>query len=198
MEKLWTLSDTCTPRADVNIYTQAIMDIGATVCTRRNPLCAYCPLTQNCVARITGKQHEIPAPKKAKARRERRVFMLVAQREDDSVLLERRPESGVWGGLWCLPEFETESAARLFATRSLRMPQPEPRTLDLIEHAFTHFDLVVTPLLTRCDGPAGVMEAPPSLWYNPRQPARIGLPAPIKVLLAGLTEASLFDERVAR
>lgn len=193
VEKLWALSDRCTPHEKVEIYTQAIMDIGATVCTRRNPLCAYCPLTEKCVARLENKQHEIPAPKKAKARREKHVYMLVAQREDDSVLLERRPDSGVWGGLWCLPEFETESAARVFATQSLRLPQPEPRHLDLIEHAFTHFDLIVTPLLTRCEGPTGVMEAPRSLWYNPRQPARIGLPAPIKTLLAGLTDPIMSD-----
>jgi A/G-specific adenine glycosylase len=188
VEKLWALSEKCTPHERVDTYTQATMDIGATVCTRRNPLCAYCPLTAGCKARLLGKQHEIPAPKKARARRERHVFMLVAQREDESILLERRPETGVWGGLWCLPEFESESAARDFAFQSLRLPQPEPRPLDLIEHAFTHFDLVVTPLLTRCEGFAGVMEAPRSLWYNPRQPARIGLPAPIKALLEGLSE----------
>jgi A/G-specific adenine glycosylase len=197
VEKLWKLADECTPHESVDVYTQAIMDVGATVCTRRNPLCAYCPLTAECVARRLGKQHEIPAPKKSRARREKRVFMLVAQREDCSVLLERRPESGVWGGLWCLPEFETESAARLFATQSLKLPQPEPRHLDLIEHAFTHFDLIVTPLLTRCEGPVGVMDAPRSLWYNPRDPARIGLPAPIKTLLTGLTSPTMFDERAA-
>jgi A/G-specific adenine glycosylase len=73
----------------------------------------------------------------------------------------------------------------------------EPTHLSLIEHAFTHFDLVVTPLLTRCAGPVGVMDAPRSLWYNPRHPARIGLPAPIKTLLAGLTDRTLFDERLA-
>jgi A/G-specific adenine glycosylase len=194
VEKLWMLSDQCTPHEKVEIYTQAIMDIGATVCTRRNPLCAYCPLTETCVAGRENKQHEIPAPKKARARREKHVYMLVAQKEDDSVLLERRPDIGVWGGLWCLPEFETESAARLFATQSLRLPQPEPRHLDLIEHAFTHFDLIVTPLLTRCEGPMGVMEAPRSLWYNPRQPARVGLPAPIKTLLTGLADPIMSED----
>jgi len=194
IEKLWTLSDQCTPHEKVEIYTQAIMDIGATVCTRRNPLCAYCPLTETCVARRENKQHEIPAPKKARARREKHVYMLVAQKEDDSVLLERRPDTGVWGGLWCLPEFETESAARLFATQSLRLPQAEPRHLDLIEHAFTHFDLIVTPLLTRCEGPMGVMDAPRSLWYDLRQPARVGLPAPIKTLLTGLADPIMSED----
>ncbi|HVY79760.1 MAG TPA: A/G-specific adenine glycosylase [Steroidobacteraceae bacterium] len=197
-DKLWRLADECTPSENVDVYTQAIMDVGATVCTRRKPLCTYCPLREWCYARRTGKQDEIPAPKRARSRHSKHVFMLVALRdEDSSVLLERRPESGVWGGLWCLPEFDTETAARAFALQTLRAPQTEPTHLSLIEHAFTHFDLIVTPLLTRCAGPAGVMDAPRSLWYNPRQPARIGLPAPIKTLLTGLTERTLFDEPLA-
>ena len=197
IEKLWQLAEACTPTENVDVYTQAIMDIGATVCTRRKPLCTYCPLREWCYARRTSKQSEIPAPKRARARHSKHVFMLVAMRdEDSSVLLERRPESGVWGGLWCLPEFDTESAARAFALQTLRAPQPEPTHLNLIEHAFTHFDLVVTPLLTRCAGQVGVMDAPRSLWYNPRDPARIGLPAPIKTLLTGLTGRTLFDEQL--
>lgn len=197
VEKLWQLAAECTPSENVDIYTQAIMDIGATVCTRRKPLCAYCPLRDWCYARRLGKQNEIPAAKKAKARRSKHVFMLVAMRdEDSSVLLERRPDSGVWGGLWCLPEFDTESAAQLFAAQTLRAAEVHPKHLGPIEHAFTHFDLVVTPLLARCEGPSGVMEAPKSLWYNPRDPARIGLPAPIKTLLTDLTDRTLFDSRL--
>ena len=195
VEKLWTLADGCTPADHVDVYTQAIMDLGATVCTRTRPLCTYCPLRDWCFARRMGKQNEIPAPRRAKARRSKHVFMLVALRDEDStVLLERRPENGVWGGLWCLPEFDTETAARSFATQTLREAQLEPQHLNLIEHAFTHFDLVVTPLLTRCQGSAAVMDAPRSLWYNPREPARVGLPAPIKTLLTGLTDRTLFDE----
>ncbi len=200
-EKLWKLSDACTPSENVDVYTQAIMDIGATVCTRRKPLCSYCPLAQGCFALRTGRQHEIPAPRQvsglARVRRSRHVFMLVALREDNTILLERRPDSGVWGGLWCLPEFDTESAARSYASVSLRAAEVEPQHLSLIEHTFTHFDLVVTPLLTRCEGAASSLDEPQSLWYNPRTPARIGLPAPIKTLLTGLTDPTLFDERVA-
>ena len=123
--------------------------------------------------------------------------MLVAMREDGSVLLERRPESGVWGGLWCLPEFDTASAASAFARQFLHQAQIEPQPLGVVEHAFTHFDLVITPLLTRCAGSAAVMDAPRSLWYNIHIPARIGLPAPVKTLLEQLASGSLFDERIA-
>jgi A/G-specific adenine glycosylase len=194
IERLWQLAERCTPQAHVAVYTQAIMDLGATVCVRRKPLCALCPLCEWCLARKSGRQNEIPAPRRAtRARRIRQVFMLVAVREDRTVLLERRPESGVWGGLWCLPEFDTLSAARVYADQSLRRLQGEPEALEIMRHGFTHFDLVISPLLTRCSGPASVMDDSQSLWYNTLEPARIGLPAPIKTLLDRLADPTLFD-----
>jgi len=119
--------------------------------------------------------------------------MLVAMRDDGSVLLERRPENGIWGGLWCLPEFDTESAASVYAGRTLHAAQAQPKPLTTVEHAFTHFDLVITPLLTACTGQAGVMDTIPTVWYNTRRPARIGLPAPIKTLLDELAAPTMFD-----
>jgi A/G-specific adenine glycosylase len=159
-------------------------------------LCTYCPLSEGCFAKATGRQSELPTPRVAKgARRSREIFMLVAMREDGSVLLERRPETGIWGGLWCLPEFETVSAARIYVGNTLESAQAQPKPLSTVEHAFTHFDLVITPLLTMCAGQAGVMDTIPTLWYNARVPARIGLPAPIKTLLENLSSPSLFDSR---
>jgi A/G-specific adenine glycosylase len=119
--------------------------------------------------------------------------MLVAVREDRSVLLERRPDSGIWGGLWCLPEFNTLSAAKVFADQSLKQPQLEPQALEMMQHSFTHFHLVISPVLTRCSGPAGVMDETQSLWYNTQEPARVGMPAPIKTLLDRLADPILFD-----
>ena len=186
-ERLWELSDRCTPADQVDTYTQAIMDLGATLCTRHKPLCAYCPLTGECFARATGRQHEFPAPRPQRSRPTRKVFMVVAVLADGSVLLERRPESGIWGGLWCLPEFDTASAASSYIRQQLLDVRTEPQALSSVEHAFTHFDLVITPMLAPCTGPAGVMDAAQTVWYNTREPARIGLPAPIKSLLEELT-----------
>jgi A/G-specific adenine glycosylase len=194
-ERLWQLADDCTPNEHVDTYTQAIMDLGATVCTRRKPLCAYCPLSEGCVARRTGRQHELPSPRPARERRTRKVFMLVAMRDDGSVLLERRPESGVWGGLWCLPEFGTSTAALSYAGSSLKIMRGEPQALGLVEHAFTHFDLVITPLLVRCAEGAGVAEGTANVWYDTRSPARVGLPAPVKTLLEELSSPTTFDTR---
>ena len=195
--RLWALSERCTPEQQVADYTQAVMDLGATVCVRRKPLCEYCPLAAGCFARRTGRQHELPSPRAPRARPARRVFMVVALHADGSVLLERRPEHGVWGGLWCLPEFATATAAQAFIRQSLAAAAVEPQPLSTLEHAFTHFSLVITPLLLRCAGAAAVVDEARSLWYNPKAPARIGLPAPISALLARLSGETMFDARPA-
>jgi A/G-specific adenine glycosylase len=209
LEKLWSLAEECTPAKGVDVYTQAIMDLGATVCVRRNPSCGACPVSATCVAYRDGRQHELPSPKPARARRIRQVYMLAAVREDGDVLLERRPERGVWGGLWCLPEFATAAQAADYAQSALRGVSARPVPLEAVEHTFTHFDLVITPLLAHCSGsasPAGPGPVPAgrpqtggaTLWYRARQPAKLGLPAPIRLLLAALAGASglqpqLFD-----
>jgi A/G-specific adenine glycosylase len=197
VKRLWELSDRCTPGSRVAEYTQAVMDLGATVCVRSRPLCEVCPLSSGCFARRTGRQHELPAARRARARRTRSVFMVVALDESGHVLLERRPESGVWGGLWCLPQFDTATAAQAFIRHSLAARGSEPQPLSAVEHAFTHFSLIIRPLLVHCAGAASVMEEGASLWYNVRAPARVGLPAPITTLLARLARGSMFEAPVA-
>ena len=185
--RLWQLAEACTPLDQVAIYTQAIMDLGATVCVRRRPLCAACPLHDGCRARRTGRQHSIPAPRPRPVRRTQSVVMLLVQRGDGSVLLERRPERGVWGGLWSPPQFPSIEAARLYADTRLTAAEVEPQARASMRHAFTHFDLNITPLLARCSGPAGVMDEVATLWYNAAQPERVGLPAPVTTLIRSLS-----------
>ena len=182
---LWQRAEENTPSSDLANYTQAIMDLGATLCARK-PRCGECPIAQDCVARIESRQDQLPAAKKRRAeRRQRRAVMLVA-RHASSVLLVQRPPSGVWGGLWCLPEFDSETAAEQFAASQLAR-LPGSAALPDIEHSFTHFDLVITPLVVRCQGARRVNETT-ELWYDLAQPARVGLPAPIKTLLGNLAE----------
>jgi A/G-specific adenine glycosylase len=186
-QQLWQLAEACTPEREVAVYTQAIMDLGATVCVRRRPSCNVCPLHERCGALSRGRVHEIPAARPRAARRTRSVVMLLAQRDDGSVLLERRPERGIWGGLWSPPQFPSLEAARLYASNWLSGAECEAEARTVLRHAFTHFDLEITPLLARCAGPAGVMAAPPTLWYNADQPDRVGLPAPVKTLIRSIT-----------
>ena len=185
---LWQHAQACTPEHEVAIYTQAIMDFGATLCTRRQPLCMHCPLRGQCVAFRSGRVEALPTPRRRPERPTRRIVMLLAVREDGGVLLRRRPARGVWAQLWTPPEFTDIEHARAFCTpascASLQM-------LPLVRHAFTHFDLEITPLRatwTEADvgEPAVEGQAGFSLWYDVRQPARVGIPAPIATLLASL------------
>ncbi|NCW21952.1 MAG: A/G-specific adenine glycosylase [Gammaproteobacteria bacterium] len=201
-QRLWQLADACTPAKGTATYTQAIMDLGATLCTRRRPACVLCPLAARCSARQSGRQHELPTPKPRKARALRRTeqrFMLIAEDDAGAVFLERRPERGIWGGLWCLPEFTSESACLAFVRNHFRLAAPEaPERLGAIGHAFTHFDLEIRPIRFRGCSAAAVMESQQVLWYNARQSAgaaRIGLPAPVKELLDGLTTGNLRTRR---
>jgi len=184
-QQLWGLAERCTPKGDVAAYTQAIMDLGATLCTRRNPLCKPCPLSAGCAARQSGRQHELPAPRIRAARRTRRIVLLLALRIDGQVLLQRRPEQGVWGGLWSPPEFDTAAAALAYGARILGTV-PADETLPMLRHSFTHFDLEMTPLIARCGRGVDLVQEPAQQWYDLQQPARIGLPAPISTLLAQL------------
>jgi A/G-specific adenine glycosylase len=183
-ERLWQLADACLPQSAVAAYTQAIMDLGATVCVRRQPLCSRCPVESDCRARRTGRQHELPEPRRPLSRPTRQVFMVIAMRECGAVLLERRPESGVWGGLWCLPEFASDTAAAAWVRGQLDAGASATERLAELAHTFTHFDLRITPLLVRCSAQT-VMEEGTS-WYNIREPGRIGLPAPVTALLTRL------------
>jgi len=187
LDTLWRRAEQNTPARDAATYTQAIMDLGATLCTRSRPRCGECPIATDCRARIEARQGELPAAKRKRAARKlRHAFMLVARHERE-VLLVQRPASGIWGGLWCLPEFADRAAAEAFATTTLTNARLARAALPDIEHSFTHFDLVITPLLARCRADAGVREST-SLWYDLAQPARVGLPAPIKTLLGSLLE----------
>jgi A/G-specific adenine glycosylase len=185
LAQLWEIAEQETPADDVTIYTQAIMDLGATLCTRSRPRCVECPLSKDCRARIETRQAELPAARQRRARRRRKHAVMLVARHDSTVLLVQRPPSGIWGGLWCLPEFGDRSAAALFAARHCKRAKLAPAALPEIEHRFTHFDLVITPIEARFRAVPRVSE-PGALWYDLAQPARIGLPAPIKTLLETL------------
>ena len=186
LAELWQLAEQNTPAEDVAIYTQAIMDLGATLCARK-PRCADCPIAADCRARIEGRQSELPAAKRKRAARKQKHAVMLVARHESAVLLVQRPPSGIWGGLWCLPEFDDRDAAEQFASLTLSGANIAGPALQDIEHSFTHFDLVITPVVARCRGAQRVSEAG-ALWYDLRRPARVGLPAPIKTLLGNLSE----------
>jgi A/G-specific adenine glycosylase len=184
--RLWELAEAHTPAERVGDYTQAIMDLGATVCRRARPDCEACPVAVGCATRRAGRQADYPAPRPKRERPLRRTRMLLLEDEVGAVLLERRPPSGIWGGLWCPPELGEEGAGD-WAARVLGATTEAAAPLAPVRHGFTHFELEITPLRARLDRPpARVLESDRWVWYNARSPARLGLAAVVGRLIDSL------------
>jgi A/G-specific adenine glycosylase len=189
---LWTQAESCTPVAQVASYTQAIMDLGATVCTRGQPACGQCPLAADCRARQSGQQAAYPAPRPKKALPLRAVTMLLLCNERGEVLLEKRPPAGIWGGLWSFPELadaaDVEDAGTIWQ-QATGISFQRLETWPVLRHSFTHFQLEITPLLAAVVHESGhVMEGAGRVWYNTRQSTERGLAAPVKQLLQKFSE----------
>lgn len=204
--ELWRLAEACTPHERIASYTQAIMDLGATVCVRSRPLCPACPLHECCVARIEGLQAALPTPKPKKARPQRTAHVVIAMNDAGAVLLERRPPVGIWGGLWTFPQFEDQSAALHYARQwspstSASVPSAGVATGSLppivsgplpdYHHSFTHFDLTLRPVVVRVDDASRfVADSDRYVWYDLHRPAKIGLAKPAVDLIRQLARES--------
>jgi A/G-specific adenine glycosylase len=162
--ELWPVAERLLPRRGIETYTQALMDLGATVCTR-TPACGGCPVKARCVARRTGRVAELPAARARKPLPLREVDWHV-YREGGKVLLERRPSPGIWGGLWCFPE------KKIFAGKG--------KVLPVIEHGFTHFRLRIRPLLHE------VKAQRRGIWLDVDDALAAAIPTPVKKLLQDL------------
>ncbi|MBX2869604.1 MAG: A/G-specific adenine glycosylase [Acidiferrobacterales bacterium] len=186
--QLWQLADTLTPAERVGDYTQAIMDLGATLCSRSRPNCQRCPFRGDCNAEQNNAQHLFPFRKPKAARKQKRVKMLVVQGESGQILLEKRPETGIWGGLWSLPESETTDDAASVVARRFGMQVKEIETLATLHHGFTHFDLEIHPeLIAVSSSNLAIMDGDHHLWYDPYEPQTLGLPAIVSRLLDNLS-----------
>ena len=181
---LWELAETYTPQERVADYTQAMMDLGAMVCTRR-PQCGACPLAVGCVAHALGRETEFPEPKPRRQLPVRQTRMLLLRTDQAEVLLEKRPPSGVWGGLWSLPECPSDAVVVEWCHDVLGVKVEHVRSWAMMRHTFSHFHLDITPISGQIKNPAnGVMEAGRFVWYNTRQPDARGLAAPVQRLLS--------------
>jgi A/G-specific adenine glycosylase len=191
---MWERAEACTPTTRLGAYTQAIMDLGATLCTRSRPACTVCPMSTFCVAAREGRQAELPGRKQRRERKSREATLLIAESgsaHSRAVLLERRPAPGIWGGLWSPPQFESEGAALEWCRRELGELESETQHLSPIDHAFTHFDLRLNPIRVRCKPATQVSEGTEGqrLWYQLDTPPRVGLPQPIRQLFDRLLAA---------
>ncbi len=187
LRELWILAEELTPSSRVADYTQAIMDLGATLCTRSKPSCDACPVANACIAKHENLQQQIPAAKPKRAKPRRSVAMLVVRDPSGAVLLEKRPPAGIWGGLFSLPELPEESTLEAWGNDLIRAPINVMEALEPIMHSFTHFDLEIRPMVVSIEAvqPA-VMDRSDRVWYKRGASQPLGMPAPVSRLLESL------------
>ncbi len=186
LKTLWSLAEANTPARDPGTYTQAIMDLGATICTPRKPACSACPIADSCRALARNEVDRYPEKKLKKAKPVRQALMFLIVDHRGSCLLERRPESGIWGGLWSPPVRSDDTTLHSLAAELNLNALAETTAIPLPEfrHTFTHFHLDISPVRLELQSEAsGVKESEDLLWYGERDNRPIGLSAAAVKLL---------------
>ena len=190
-DTLWHYSEQLTPKKRVADFNQAMMDLGAGICTRTQPACSNCPLIKNCEAYESNQQHLYPGKKPKKKSPVRHTQMLLVTNNNGEILMQRRPPSGIWGGLLSLPEIPTDDDTAQWCKTHLGINIGEIIRWPVMRHTFSHFHLDISPVIARVESPIDcVMEGDDWVWYNndPTNTLTVkgGLPAPVARLVEQL------------
>tara|TARA_R110001592_G_scaffold363170_1_gene680917 strand:- start:13979 stop:15019 length:1041 start_codon:yes stop_codon:yes gene_type:complete len=185
-KQLWSLAEQYTPQERPADYTQAIMDLGATLCTRTKPQCKECPLSDDCKAFMAGNPTDYPGKKPKTIQPVRECLFLIIRNPQGEVLLEQRPANGLWGGLWVFPQCDRETDIPHICEQ-LSRPAKTWQTLPRQRHTFSHFHLDYQPVLVETTQQCSIMDSSGIVWYNPNSPLEIGTAQPVKQLLEQLT-----------
>jgi A/G-specific adenine glycosylase len=183
--RLWALAESLLPARDIEVYTQGMMDLGATVCTRTRPQCPLCPVRSSCVALRDGRIAELPLRKKAKPVPVRGTMMMVVVSKGE-VLLDKRPAKGIWGGLWSLPEAPEGTDVEAWCASALGVAPARVEALPPFTHGFTHFRLEIAPWRVDVGRRGGAAGEGARMWLALDEARGAALPAPVKKLLATL------------
>ncbi|PWB59353.1 MAG: A/G-specific adenine glycosylase [Nitrosomonadales bacterium] len=184
-DELWRHAETLLPEAGIETYTQALMDLGATVCTRSKPDCASCPVSADCAANQQVRQAEFPQPRPRKALPEKATTMLLFMRQGE-IFLERRPPAGIWGGLWSFPESDGTEDAQQHAGMRFGFEAGSLEARPAMQHVFTHFRLHISPLLIHVRRIQPRARQQEGVWLTVEEAMGAAIPAPVRRLLAGL------------
>lgn len=187
---LWELAESLTPAKQNAQYTQAMMDMGAMICTRSKPQCDACPVIKTCLAYNHERIAEFPGKKAKKSIPTKSTFLIILENSHEELLFEKRPSNGIWGGLWSFPEYQEETldAFEAFATERLQCDMRVSRIGEMFRHTFSHFHLEITPVY--CQLEKSILTAAAFTkhsWYCPTQALKLGLSAPVKKLLLAYT-----------
>jgi len=183
LKRLWLLAEAYTPDNRVADYTQAMMDLGATLCTRSRPQCGRCPLVDSCEGFAAGDLLSFPGKKPKRVLPVRDALFLLVHNERDEVLLERRPPSGIWGGLWSFPEIGRRQDLNQWCQQRLGVTPIATLDLPGLRHTFSHFHLDIQPIAVNVGTAVSTIADQGHHWYSPQQGAELGLPAPVLKLL---------------
>lgn len=187
-ELLWKFAEQHTPRSRVAEYTQAMMDLGATVCTRSRPACDCCPLVADCAAHASARVAEYPE-KKSKLAKPLRSTQMALIHGDGGIFLERRQASGIWGGLWSFPELAADADLFSWCEERIGVCPAEIERWDMVRHSFTHFDLDIAPIAVRVNAASSKVEdSDDHVWYDIDAPQKLGIAAPVSGLIQKLRE----------
>jgi len=185
---LWALAEERTPKLRTGAYTQAMMDLGATLCTRSNPNCANCPVNTDCKAFASETVGDYPGRKPKKEKPLRATTMLIAN-DTERVFLERRPEAGIWGGLWSLPELGDQTIED-WCREKLDDATAVTEPLGTLRHSFSHYDLDIQPVLVRVERPASkIADGDDMTWYRLDERPPGGIAAPVRKLIDQLRKS---------
>ncbi len=186
LHKLWSIAERENPTEDAIAYTQGLMDLGSLVCSRTKPKCNQCPLNVGCLAFAHDKTHKLPTPKPKKALPERETAMLII-RMGKEILLEKRPQKGIWAGLWSLPEVNVNAIASEAAKQLFGLETEPEETLAIVNHAFTHYKLAITPQPLTVTS-ANKQAAPNAIWMPIEDAIGAAIPTPVRNILLKLRQ----------
>jgi A/G-specific adenine glycosylase len=181
-KQLWSEAESRLPGQRGADYTQAVMDLGAMLCTRSNPACDRCPVNADCQARLQQRVQELPSPKPATKICDRMLYMLILADEQGRILLQKRPPAGIWGGLWCLPEGESVAAVE----QTLGISCSTTRQLPTVEHRLSHLRMNIYPVLADAFDARQVKCSANLGWFERKKQHELGLPKPVTDLLMRL------------
>ena len=187
LTQLWEIAEEYTPKKRTNDYTQAMMDMGATLCTRSKPKCDLCPLQSGCLAYAQGEKTRYPGKKPKKELPEKSVQLLMFRNPNGEIFLQQRPPQGIWGGLWSFPELAIDADPLTHAQDQFgKVTHTE--TWNSYRHTFSHYHLDITPVLIQLAKTPRAIASGGSHWYSLHAPEALGLAAPVKKLLEKLSQ----------